>query len=551
MLKRIVTIGMLLIAINGCSDGDVKPSLPDSDVDSVIPENTILSITFFDENPVAGIVDGDILLTLKAPYTSLSTANNYALRWQYENTSVGEDVVLTLADNNRLKIPANTELPNGTNGFEVLVWNKAGYSQDTVSLAFLDWHADIEIKGTGGHEQANWRYGEERPSLLVSQDPVDPNFCIMDNGLVAVIDMQNQRDEANYQGEGNVIDDEAYSPYRFLCDPPIQNNDAIEDDYGVFTYSSINDAFYYGNLTYEFFAETLGVIPTGDKLRLRVHYGSLYNSNAFWDGAYANFSDAYPFFYSTVSLDLVAHEIAHGVLIDLSELNPFKQSLSDDALTAHEAFADISAVMVKRYSALELPLWRHGFEIYAPERQLDNIITEWGAVPSYLDYEEAGDNYYKRIGLLSYPFYLLTTSLGFDQAYRIYVDASTDCWSSQMSLQDAAQCILLQVQDPEHQEAVIDAFKRVKIRLSDGGVMAHYKVTSAGFTITLQNNTYHQTEALSTRWVLGDGTVIVNQGENITHTYANSGEFTVTQTVTDGDGKTDTFSRLVIVEGNE
>ena len=128
--------------------------------------------------------------------------------------------------------------------------------------------------------------------------------------------MQNTLDDKHGDlATGNVADDERYPPFRHVT-AAFNKMTRWKMIMGSI-HSSVNDAFFYGNLTYQFFVKTLGVIPT-DKLRLRVHYGSLFDQYAFWDGAYANFSDTYPFYFSLVSW-ILSLEIAHGVLTELTD----------------------------------------------------------------------------------------------------------------------------------------------------------------------------------------------------------------------------------------
>ena len=171
-------------------------------------------------------------------------------------------------------------------------------------LRVLDWIEQTQLTGTGGHELQSWRYGEQLPTLSVQQNGED---CLFDNGHVMVIDMHNQVDELWQQQQGqHTSDDRIYPAVRFDCSQQRHYDfDQISDNYGVYTYSATNDAYYFANQVFDFFADQVGVIASGDKLRLRVHYGPISDSNAFWDGAYINLSDAYPLFYSTVSLDIV------------------------------------------------------------------------------------------------------------------------------------------------------------------------------------------------------------------------------------------------------
>jgi PKD repeat protein len=55
-------------------------------------------------------------------------------------------------------------------------------------------------------------------------------------------------------------------------------------------------------------------------------------------------------------------------------------------------------------------------------------------------------------------------------------------------------------------------------------------------------------DVLTAEWDFGDGAVIVTDNRNPTHVYGDDGDYTVTLTVTDGDGGVGSSSRTVIVE---
>ncbi len=117
------------------------------------------------------------------------------------------------------------------------------------------------------------------------------------------------------------------------------------------------------------------------------------------------------------SLDAIAHEIAHGELNRFSDLDFFEQELIADARTVHEAFGDVSGVIAKYGLTGESDNWVHGEESHGLTRHLDSIKTEEGTIDSFIDYQDAGDSFYLRIGIITYPFYLLSNQWGLETAY--------------------------------------------------------------------------------------------------------------------------------------
>ena len=423
---------------------------------------------------------------------------------------------------------------------------------ETVSPYPPEFTGNAWLAGPGGDEEEQWQYdGEDRPLLSVTREN---GVCTFDNGLVQVVDMHNEQDEAWHAlpspRPSNHADESAFPPYAFECDEsPYSDYRKVMDDEYIWTYSSVNDAMFYGSLTYDMYVKYLGEPPLHDKIRLRVHYASRSRDYAYWDGAYANFSDAVPFFYSTLFLDVVAHEIGHGVLNRISQLDGFDQSLSTDARTLHEVFGDISGLMAKYEFTGHSNNWIHGEKLYYYARYLNQIETEYGAIASYLDYDDA-DNYYQRIGMMTYPFYLLTQAWGIESAYKVYLDAARTCWVPTTTLPQAAQCIYSSASKLGlSQTDVVAAFKAVKIKLFDEGVLSHYTYEKHHLSINLSDTSISTGQVNAWNWDFADGTRASTQ--NPVHTYTQAGTYTVTLTVQDDTGDSDAFTRTIKVVAAE
>jgi len=327
----------------------------------------------------------------------------------------------------------------------------------------------------------------------------------------------------------------------------------IKDDFGTWTYSQLNDAMFYGTHVYDTFLKYLGEPPLEEKLRIRVHYGHInnYTPNAYWDGVYANFNDVIDI-ADMVSLDIIAHEIGHGVLSRISALKAFNNTLGTDARTLHEAFGDMSGVLAKYEYTGELN-WNHNEESRSKIRQLDKIVThsdyeidgtEIDAISSFLDYDDAGSNPYLRIGMITYPFYLLTNKWGVEKAYSVIIDAASNCWANESTLPHAANCIKQAAADNGLAQAdVEDAFKIVKIKLFDEGVLSHFKTNTEALKITFSDNSQSTGTVTSWLWDFGDGQT--SNLQNPEHTYASANDYLVRLTVTDTTGDQDYFERKV------
>jgi len=163
-------------------------------------------------------------------------------------------------------------------------------------------------------------------------------------------------------------------------------------------------------------------------LVLNVHYGSLFN-NAFWDGDEMTFGDGDGVIFSgfSRSLDVVAHELAHGVTQFASGLIYKNES---GALNEH--YSDVFGSAITQWSADETPEeadWLIGDEIMGPDlfgealrsmshpgTAYDNPILGKDPQPAhYADrYTGTGDNGGVHInsGIPNRAFYLAATELG-------------------------------------------------------------------------------------------------------------------------------------------
>lgn len=163
-------------------------------------------------------------------------------------------------------------------------------------------------------------------------------------------------------------------------------------------------------------------------LVLNIHFDTGYN-NAFWDGDEMTFGDGDGVIFSGFarSLDVVAHELAHGVTQFTSGLIYQKES---GALNEH--FSDVFGSAVTQWAAGETPLtadWLIGDEIMGPElygealrsmshpgTAYDNAILGKDPQPAhYADrFTGTADNGGVHInsGIPNRAFYLAATELG-------------------------------------------------------------------------------------------------------------------------------------------
>ncbi len=111
---------------------------------------------------------------------------------------------------------------------------------------------------------------------------------------------------------------------------------------------AVNEAYEYLGVTYDFFWQQLNrhsLDAKGLPLTGTVHYGADYQ-NAFWNGEQMVFGDGDGEIFNrfTAALDVVAHELTHGVTETEANLIYFEQ-----AGALNESMSDVFGSMVKQY----------------------------------------------------------------------------------------------------------------------------------------------------------------------------------------------------------
>lgn len=539
---------------SGSSGGSPTPDLPVTPDPGVVwPENdTGLKAALRDANGETLRVSGK--LNIKIPEIS-NDIIKYQLFWIDAITEeIQGDAILEILpealnpDSPQIEISESLIMPSEDAQLILLAKGSQGETLHSDVIYFRDFTGNALVGGKGGTALQSWVYGEDRGFLSAHKETINgTDFCSFDNGLVMVVDMENEQD----QREAITADDLLYPAFSFDCSESLINNAklvySIEDEELVVTYSALNDALHYATITHDMFFKYLGRPPFTDKMRLRVHYGSDFTSAVFWDGHYANFGDEIiSSSYGSVGLDILAHELGHGFLNFNSQLTLDFSVYTKDALTLHEAFGDLTGAAAGYFYTGELN-WLHGEETQSPHaRDGSKIITEAGAFASYLDYNPVQANQYLSIGFITYPFFLLTNKWGINRSYSVFLDAAQYCWSPTLNFTEAAQCVLEAAENKgESQQDVIDAFKTVKIKLFDEGTLAHFDLEFKKAVISFSDTSVSTSQASQWHWDFGDGNSSSEQ--NPVHEYVQGGMYEPILTVTDLQGDSDTYSRPVDV----
>ncbi|XP_045165320.2 elastase-like [Mercenaria mercenaria] len=240
--------------------------------------------------------------------------------------------------------------------------------------------------------------------------------CYLENEYVQVLDM----------------DISSYETAHFAC------SEGYGDEVNG-AYSPATDVFFHGTVVGKMFEEWFGSTPLGNRsVILQVHAG--YNmENAYWDGTYCSFGDGYSYFYPLTSLDIVAHEIGHGVTEFNSDLEYWGESGG-----INEAFSDIMGEAAEHY-LLESDFLTGGTvmktepylrEFERPEND-NNSISHVDDMGSYTDVHYSS-GIYRRI------WYVVVKEEGMPvrDAFSVFLHANKMYWHQSSSFYDASCGVL-------------------------------------------------------------------------------------------------------------
>ena len=204
---------------------------------------------------------------------------------------------------------------------------------------------------------------------------------------------------------------------------------------------SVNQAYDNFGATYTFYWEVFGrnsIDDLGMPILGLVHYGTKYD-NAFWDGQGHMFfgdGDGQILTDTTKGLDVIAHELTHGVTQNTANLVYRNQS---GAL--NESVSDVFGVMAKQYKLKQTAAqadWLIGADIVGPQlAPALRSMKDPGAMP---DPQPADMNHYVKTssdnggvhtnsGIPNHAFYVIASTLGgnsWDAPGRIWYDTLTD-----------------------------------------------------------------------------------------------------------------------------
>ncbi len=304
--------------------------------------------------------------------------------------------------------------------------------------------ATKDAQGPGGNEKVGaYYYGRDYGNMQVTEN------CEMSTTHVDTYDM-------NGKESGETL-------FKFQC--PENNHKQING-----AYSPLNDAHFFGSLVFEMFQEYFKIAPLTTKLKMRVHYGSRFE-NAFWDGRQMTFGDGADRMYPLTSLDVVAHEVSHGVTEQNSGLIYKNQSGG-----MNEAFSDMSGEVAKFYMASQIGQendWMIGSSIIkgaadVAMRYFKDPTKDGSSIGNASDYNDSMDVHHSS-GVYNKAYYLLATRNGWGtkKAFEPFLLANQVYWKKNATFNSGACGVSKAAKDLGYDTAdVLAAFKEVGVNAS-------------------------------------------------------------------------------------
>lgn len=258
---------------------------------------------------------------------------------------------------------------------------------------------------------------------------------------------------------------------------------------------AVNESYFGSGIVYDFFKKNYGRTSLDDKgMRLdsSVHYGQNYD-NAFWNGRQMVYGDGDGelFHRFTKALDVIGHELAHGIIQFEADL-----VYQDQSGALNESFADVFGSLVKQYKKrqkAEEADWLIGKGLFTrrvkgqalrslkdPGTAYDDPVLGKDPQPAhmknYIKTEEDNGGVHINSGIPNKAFYETAIRLGsyaWEKAGRIWYLALKDNLSQDATFQEAAENTLtvageLFGQGSEEQRAVRQGWEAVGIKIKKG-----------------------------------------------------------------------------------
>ena len=257
---------------------------------------------------------------------------------------------------------------------------------------------------------------------------------------------------------------------------------------------AVNEAYDGLGATFDFYLNAYqrnSIDNAGLPLDASVHFGQKYN-NAFWNGQQMVFGDGDGVIFSrfTISLDVIGHELTHGVTG--SEVNLTYQGQSG---ALNESISDVFGSLVKQFKlsqTADKADWLIGAGLLAPGisgvalRSMkapgtafnDKLLgkdPQPAIMKNFVHTSQDNGGVHTNSGIPNHAFFLVATAIGghaWEKAGQIWYDTISDKALSQsasfaaFAARTAAHAGQRYGSASTEQKAVIDAWKQVGVKIS-------------------------------------------------------------------------------------
>ncbi len=323
-----------------------------------------------------GLIFDDVRFKRSNPGISEAEAIDKALNYTDADTYMWESAESEMHLKKMTNDPEATWFPKGEIVFAPV---KGDYRSENYRLAYkFDVFSDKPVKRNFIFVDAN--SGEiilEQTRIMESNTPsngctaysgVQPFTSDSFSGLYRLregptrgngVETYNMNNQLNFS---NVTD--FTSPQILFCPPDFPSINSPLDQYAL-------DAHWGAEKTWDYYNLYFGrnsVDDLGLKIISYVHYGSNV-FNAYWNGSYMTYGDAFPPYTPLTSLEIVGHEISHGVTQFTSNL-----IYSRESGALNESFSDCMGVTIRYYAKGDTGAinWLLGNEIGIIVRDMSN-----------------------------------------------------------------------------------------------------------------------------------------------------------------------------------
>lgn len=232
-------------------------------------------------------------------------------------------------------------------------------------------------------------------------------------------------------------------------------------------FSPLNDAHYFGGVVFDMYEKWYNMQPLGDgeKLKIQVHFGQNYE-NAFWDGQQMTFGDGGASLYPLTALDVMGHEVSHGVTEKNSKMNYQHQSGG-----MNEAFSDMAGETAEYYMESQAGKendWLIGSTIMKNQqamRYFANPSQDGQSIENASDYNDSLDVHYTS-GVYNKAFYTLATksNWGIRKAFEVFLNANRVYWTADSTFDEGACGVSKVASDLGYEVSdVVSSFKVVGV----------------------------------------------------------------------------------------